>query len=151
MSTGIRDQLNADIKTAMKAGDKPRLGALRLISAAFKQHEVDKREEIDDKLAIDIMTRMSKQRRESISQYQDAGRDDLVHKEEFELALITEYLPAQLDADAIGEAVDAAISQTGAASMKDMGKVMGALNASLKGRADMSAVSAAVKSKLAGG
>ena len=138
----------ADIKTAMKAGEKDKLAALRLVSAAIKQFEVDKRETAGDGAAIDILTRMVKQRRESIDQYQNAGRDDLAAKERFELELISAYLPEQLDAAGIEAEVEKAIGDTGASSMRDMGKVMGRLNAALKGRADMAAVSAAVKARL---
>lgn len=135
----------------MKAGDKPRTAALRLISAAVKQHEVDTRSEVDDELAVELLTRMAKQRRESIAQYESAGRDDLVAQERFELDLITAYLPAQLSPAEIDQHVADAIAATGAAGIRDMGKVMGRLNAALKGRADMGAVSAAVKARLADG
>lgn len=140
----------AEIKAAMKAGEKERLGALRLASAAFKQFEVDNRAEVDDERAIELLTRMGKQRRESIAQYEAAGRTDLVDKERFELDIIAEFLPAQLDEAGIEAAVEAAIAESSAAGMRDMGKVMGLLNARLKGRADMAAVSARVKARLAG-
>lgn len=140
----------ADIKVAMKAGEKDKLAALRLISAAVKQYEVDHRSVADDTQAIELLTRMGKQRRESIAQFEAAGRDDLVAKEQFELALITDYLPAQLDSAAIEAHVIAAIESTGAAGMRDMGKVMAVLNSELKGRADMAAVSGLVKARLSG-
>ena len=150
MSTACAERLQADIKSAMKSREKSKLAALRLISAVFKQYEVDERAEVNDSVAVELLTRMAKQRRESISQYQTAERADLIEKEQFELDLITEYLPAQLSDAEIATHIDAAIAQTGAASMRDMGKVMGALNTDLKGRADMAAVSAAVKARLAG-
>ncbi|MCP5201686.1 MAG: GatB/YqeY domain-containing protein [Gammaproteobacteria bacterium] len=140
----------ADIKTAMKAGEKDRLAALRLVSAAFKQFEVDNRAEVDDERAVELLTRMGKQRRESIAQYDGAGRGDLADKERFELDIINGFLPEQLDEAAIDAAVAEAIANSGASGMRDMGKVMGLLNASLKGRADMSQVSARVKARLAG-
>ena len=150
MSGTIKDRLAADIKAAMKAGEKGKLGALRLIAAAIKQFEVDNRSAVDDARAIDILTRMGKQRRESISQFDGAGRDDLATQERFELDLIAGYLPAQLDSAAIEQHVDAAIAAAGATGPRDMGKVMAVLNAELKGRADMGAVSSLVKARLSG-
>lgn len=150
MSTEIRDRLTADVKAAMKAGEKDRLAALRLISAAFKQFEVDQRAEVDDERAVELLTRMAKQRRESIEQYDSAGRDELADKERFELDIINAYLPEQLDTAELEAHVAAAIERTGASGMRDMGKVMGVLNGELKGRADMAAVSAMVKARLAG-
>lgn len=134
----------------MKAGEKEKLAALRLMSAVVKQYEVDQRAEVNDSVAVDLLTRMAKQRRESISQYQAAGRTDLADKEQFELDLITEYLPAQLTAAEIDDHIEQAIGKVGAETMRDMGKVMGVLNTDMKGRADMAAVSAAVKARLAG-
>lgn len=150
MSTDFTTRLGADIKTAMKAGEKDKLAALRLIAAVVKQYEVDERTEVSDSVAVDLLTRMAKQRRESIQQYDNAGRDDLSAKERFELDLITTYLPSQLSEAEIAAAIDAAVAETGASGMRDMGKVMGKLNATVKGRADMAAVSAAVKARLAG-
>ena len=134
----------------MKAGEKNRLAMLRLIAAAFKQFEVDERAEVDDERAIELLTRMAKQRRESIEQYSSAGREELAAQERFELDIINAYLPAQLDAAELEAHVAAAIASTGASGMRDMGKVMGVLNGELKGRADMAAVSAMVKTRLAG-
>lgn len=148
MSEAFKERLSSDIKFAMKAGEKQKLGALRLISAAVKQYEVDNRAEIDQARVVEMLTRMSKQRRESISQFDSAGRADLVAIEQFELDLITAYLPAQLSADEIKQRVSAAIAESGATSMRDMGKVMGLLNAELKGQADMAVVSAEVKAHL---
>jgi hypothetical protein len=150
LSTETRDRLAADIKAAMKAGEKDRLAALRLIAASFKQFEVDQRAEVDDARAVELLTRMAKQRRESIEQYDNAGREELAAKERFELDIINAYLPAQLDTTELEAHVDAAIASTGASGMRDMGKVMGVLNGELKGRADMAAVSAMVKARLAG-
>ena len=134
----------------MKAGEKNRLATLRLIAAAFKQFEVDERAEVDDERAVELLTRMAKQRRESIEQYSSAGREELAAQERFELDIINAYLPAQLDAAELEAHVAAAIASTGASGMRDMGKVMGVLNGELKGRADMAAVSAMVKTRLAG-
>jgi hypothetical protein len=150
VSGSFKDRLTEDVKTAMRAGEKPKLAALRLISAAFKQYEVDHRVVLEDGAALELLTKMAKQRRESISQFQAAGRDDLVAQEEFELALILDYLPQPLSADEVEQHVADAIAATGAAGVRDMGKVMGVLNAKMKGRADMAAVSALVKGKLAG-
>lgn len=146
----FKQRLSDDVKHALKSGEKARLGGLRLIAAAVKQFEVDKRIELDDVAAIDLLTRMAKQRRESIAQFQAAARDDLVAQEQLELDLITAYLPQPLSAADIELAIDAAVSESGAAGMRDMGKVMGLLNTRLKGRADMAAVSALVKARLAG-
>jgi len=150
LSTEIRDRLAADVKAAMKAGEKDRLAALRLIAASFKQFEVDQRAEVDDARAVELLTRMAKQRRESIEQYSNAGREELAAKERFELDIVNAYLPAQLDTSELEAHVDAAIASTAASGMRDMGKVMGVLNGELKGRADMAAVSAMVKARLAG-
>ena len=132
----------------MKSGDKPRLGTIRLITAAIKQVEVDERRELSDDDILAILNRMVKQRRDSISQYEKANRQDLADQEIFELDLIQTYLPAQLSQAEITQAIDKAISDSSASSMRDMGKVMGLLNASLQGRADMSKVSGLVKQAL---
>lgn len=144
----LKARILDDIKTAMKAGDKPSLGVLRLISAAIKQREVDERIELDDTQVLAVLEKMLKQRRESIAQYQAAKRDDLVAQEEFEVAILQEYLPQPLTAAEIEEAVTKAIADTGAASIKDMGKVVGLLKGPMLGRADMAQVSALVKQKL---
>lgn len=136
------------MKDAMRAGDKPRLGVIRLILAAVKQIEVDERIELDDDRMLVVLDKMLKQRRESIKQFDDAGRDDLSTKEHFEAGVIQQYLPAQLSEDEVGGLIDAAIEQTGAASMKEMGKVMGVLKPQLQGRADMSAVSQQIRARL---
>lgn len=150
MALAFKEQLAADIKSAMKARDKQKLAALRLIAAAVKQYEVDNRVEIDEPSIIEMLTRMSKQRRESISQFESAGRADLVATEQFELELISAYLPIQLSAAEVQDKIGAAIIDSGATGMRDMGKVMGLLNADLKGLADMATVSAEVKARLSG-
>lgn len=149
MSGSFKDRLLEDVKTAMRAGEKPKLAALRLIAAAVKQYEVDHRITLEDGAALELLTKMAKQRRESISQFQSAGRDDLLTQEEFELALILGYLPQALSNEEVEQHVTDAIDATGAVAVRDMGKVMGVLNAKMKGRADMAAVSALVKAKLA--
>jgi uncharacterized protein YqeY len=148
LNAPLKDRVTADVKTALKAGDKDRVGALRLILAALKQFEIDHRTALDDATAVDVLTRMAKQRRESIAQFEAASRQDLVDKERFELDVITGYLPRQLTAEEIDNHVADAIAATGAGSMKDMGKVMARLNAELKGQADMGVVSARVKARL---
>ncbi|MEK9869326.1 MAG: GatB/YqeY domain-containing protein [Gammaproteobacteria bacterium] len=148
MSSSIYEQVSNDVKTAMKARDKDRVAALRLILAEFKRVEVDERIELDDTRVLAILDKMTKQRKDSLQQYQDAGRDDLADKESFELELIAVYLPAQMDADELATLVSAAIADTGASSMQDMGKVMGILKPQVQGRADMGQVSQLVKSQL---
>ncbi len=137
------------MKTAMRSGDKSRLQTIRLILSAVKQQEVDTREEQSDDDIIASLTKMQKQRRESISQFEQAGRKDLVDKEEQELVIISEYLPAALSDDEIDKLIAGAMTESGASSIKDMGKVMGILKPKLAGRADMGAVSAKIKSALA--
>lgn len=144
----IKASLMADIKASMKSGDKPRLGVLRLISSAVKQREVDERVETDDNAMIQILDKMAKQRRESIEQYEAAGRQDLADTEKSELQIIQGYLPAQLSGDEIETLINDAVTSSGATGIRDMGKVMGILKPQLQGRADMSAVSAQIKSKL---
>jgi uncharacterized protein YqeY len=137
-----------DVKDALRSRDKPRLATLRLITAAIKQQEVDERIELDDAQVLALLDKMCKQRRESISQYEKAARDDLIAQETSELELIQTYLPEQLGEDEIAAFIDEAMAATGAASIKDMGKVMGQLKPRLQGRADMGAVSAMIKAKL---
>jgi uncharacterized protein YqeY len=144
----IKSRLTTDIKTAMKSGDKPRLAVLRLISSAVKQREVDERLDTDDSAMIQILDKMAKQRRESIEQFESAERQDLADAEMAELAIIQDYLPAQLSDSEIDTLINDAISATGAESIRDMGKVMGTLKPQLQGRADMSAVSARIKDRL---
>jgi uncharacterized protein YqeY len=143
-----RQRVLDDIKIAMKAGDKPRLATLRLMSAAIKQKEVDERIELDEPAVIAIFDKLLKQRRESITQYSAAGRDDLVAQEQSEVDLIKTYLPTALTEAEINDIVDAAVSETSAASVKDMGKVMGLVRPKLQGRADMSIVSKMIRDRL---
>jgi len=143
-----RQRILDDIKTAMKAGDKTRLSTLRLVSAAIKQKEVDERQTIDESGTIGILTKLVKQRRESIAQYGKAGRDDLVAVEEAEIAVIDDYLPAGLEQSEIDAIVERAVNDTGAASVKDMGAVMAAVKPALQGRADMAAVSRQIRTRL---
>ena len=144
----LQQRINDDVKTAMRNKDKERLGVLRLITAAFKQKEVDERIELDDTMVLAIMNKMTKQIRDSINQFEKAGRDDLVAKEAFELKIIQEYLPAQLTEDEIGQIIAECVKASGAESAKDMGKVMGLLKPRLQGRADMGKVSGLVKQQL---
>lgn len=146
----LKERLQAEMKAALKAGDKPRLGVIRLINAAVKQREIDERIELDDVQCLAVIDKMIKQRRDSISQYQAAGRQDLADQERYEVGVCQEYLPAALEDAEIDRLIDAALSENAAASMKDMGKVMGQLKTQLQGRADMTAVSAKVKARLSG-
>lgn len=143
-----RQRILDDIKVAMKAGDKPRLATLRQMSAAIKQIEVDKRIELDEPATIAVLDKMLKQRRESIEQYQKAGRDDLIAVEQSELELIQEYMPAALSPEEVDSAIDNAIAESGASSIKDMGKVMGIVKPLLQGKTDMSVVSKTIKQRL---
>jgi uncharacterized protein YqeY len=144
----LQQRVNDDVKTAMRNKDKDRLGVLRLITAAFKQKEVDERVELDDTMVLAIMNKMTKQIRDSIDQFEKAGRDDLAAKEAFELNIIQEYLPAQLTEDEISQIIAECVADSGAESAKDMGKVMGLLKPRLQGRADMGKVSGLVKQQL---
>lgn len=144
----IKEQLNNDIKDAMRAKDKNLLTTLRLISAAVKQIEVDERIAVGEERMLVILDKMTKQRKESIAQYSKANRDDLVAQEQFELGIIAKYLPEPLSATEIEKMVAEAIQTTGAEKMSDMGKVMAQLKAPLQGRADMAQVSALIKAKL---
>ncbi|HAP05820.1 MAG TPA: glutamyl-tRNA amidotransferase [Gammaproteobacteria bacterium] len=137
-----------DMKSAMKAKDKDALKAVRMILGAIKQKEVDDRIELDDTQVLAVIQKMVKQRKDSISQFKDAGRTDLVDIEEAELVIINNYMPAQLSEAEIATAVDKAIADTGASSMQDMGKLMGVLKGQLGGKADMGTVSALIRSKL---
>jgi hypothetical protein len=138
------------MRTALKAGDKRRLGAIRLILAAVKQREVDERTELTDPEVLAVLEKMLKQRRDSISQYEQAGRTDLAEQEAFEVGVIQGYLPAALGDAEIAALIEEAIAATGAKAMADMGKVMAIVKPKIQGRADMGAVSARVKQRLAG-
>ncbi|QMT59261.1 GatB/YqeY domain-containing protein [Legionella sp. PC997] len=144
----IKERLNNDVKDAMRAKDKELLSTLRLITAAVKQVEVDERIEVDDERMLVILDKMSKQRKESIAQYEKANRNDLVAQEQFELDIIKKYLPEPLSEAEIKQMVQDAIASTGAEKMADMGKVMAILKPSLQGRADMAHVSAMIKAQL---
>lgn len=146
----LKVRITDDMKTAMRAKDAARLGTIRLLLAAIKQKEVDERVELDDAAVSSIVEKLIKQRKDSISQFQAAGRDDLVVAEQAELAVLQAYLPEQLSAAEVEAAVVAAIAEAGATSPKDMGKVMGLLKPRLAGRADMGQVSALIKTRLAG-
>jgi hypothetical protein len=144
----LKENLQADIIAAMKARETNKLATLRLLSAAIKQREVDSQTTLDDAAVIAVIEKACKQRRESIAQYQQANRLDLVEVEQYELDIISAYLPAQMSDTEINQAVADAIAQTGATSMQDMGKVMGILKGALAGKADMSKVSALIKTQL---
>ena len=148
MSSEIQARITDEVKSAMRARAKQRLGVLRLISAEFKKVEVDERVELDDQRVMEILNKMTKQRKDSLSQFESAGRYDLVQQEQYELDVINEFLPEQLDETALTSLVDGVIAATGAESMKDMGKVMSMLKSQAQGRADMAVVGALVKSKL---
>ncbi len=144
----LKDQIKEDMKSAMKAGEKDRLKVVRLIMAAVKQVEVDKRVELDDAGVLAVLNRMVKQRRDSVEQFEKGNREDLAKIERDEIAVLQDYLPEQLSADELSAMVDEVIAATGAQGMKDMGKVMGQIKSKAAGRADMGAVSAAVKERL---
>jgi uncharacterized protein YqeY len=146
----LRDRVVEDMKTAMRAGEKERLATIRLILAAIKQREVDERITLDDGQVSAAIEKMIKQRKEAIVQFEAGGRADLVAKETAEIAILQPYLPAQMSDAEIDALIAEAIASTGAASIKDMGKVMGAVKAKAQGRADMGAVSARIKQKLSG-
>ena len=144
----LKTQIQDDVKSAMRARDQKRLTALRLITSAIKQIEVDQRIELDDQAVLAVLDKMNKQRKDSLEQYNNAGRDDLAAQEQFELDLIAAYLPEALSDEAVSALITQAISDTNASSIRDMGSVMNHLRAELQGRADMKAVSTAVKAQL---
>jgi uncharacterized protein YqeY len=144
----LKNQITEDMKSAMKAGDKDRLKTVRLIMAAIKQVEVDKRVELDDAGVLSVLDKMVKQRRDSVTQFEKGDRDDLAAIEKAEIEVLAEYLPEQLSAEELAALVDEVIAATGAEGMRDMGKVMGQIKAKAAGRADMGAVSATVKERL---
>ena len=148
MASEILENVKAAMKDAMRAKEKERLATIRLIQAEFKRIEVDERIELDDDRVIAILDKMVKQRRDSISQYESAGRDELAAVEVAEIAVIQTFLPTPLTADEINAMIDAAIAETGAESMRDMGKVVGMLKGPMQGRADMAIVSKQVKDRL---
>ena len=144
----LKAQLTEDMKTAMRAKDSVSLSTIRLVNAAIKQYEVDERNEADDARVVAILTKMIKQRKDSAQIYADAGRADLADKENAEIDVLNRYMPAMMSADEIQATVAAAIADSGAAGMADMGKVMGLLKTRLAGQADMAAVSQALKTAL---
>jgi uncharacterized protein YqeY len=146
----LKDRINDELKSAMRAGDAPRRDALRLLTAAVKQKEVDDRKALTDADVIAVIDKMIKQRRDSIAQFEKGGRTDLAQKEQFEIGVLEAYMPAAMSDAEIDAAIAAAIAESGAKAPSDMGKVMGPLKAKLAGRADMGKVSARVKAKLAG-
>ncbi|MDE2139881.1 MAG: GatB/YqeY domain-containing protein [Gammaproteobacteria bacterium] len=146
----LKDRITADMKNALRAGDKPRLGVLRLMLAAIKHREVDERIHLDDAQVLTVLDKMLKQRRESIAQYEKGQRADLVAQEQAEAVVIQSYLPARLAEAELDKLIADAVQKSGAASMRDMGKVMGLLKPQVQGRADMGAVSARIKAKLGG-
>ena len=147
--SALKSRLLSDMKSSMKSGDKGRLLVIRNMLSSIKQIEVDERIDLDDARVIAVLDKMSKQRRESITQFTAAGRDDLVKVETAELEIIQEYLPEAMSDEAINTAIDEAINSSAATSIKDMGKVMGILKPRLQGRADMGKVSQLIKSRLA--
>jgi uncharacterized protein YqeY len=146
----LKDKITEDMKTAMRAKDTARLGTVRLLLAAMKQKEVDERVELTDADVLAIIDKMVKQRRESIAQFEKAARNDLAETEKAEIAVLSGYLPQQMSEAEVGQAIAAAIAESGAAGVKDMGKVMAVLKPKLAGRTDMGKVSGLVKAKLAG-
>jgi hypothetical protein len=144
----LKQRIQDDMKSAMKGGDKPRLGVIRLLMAAIKQREVDERIELDDTQILAVLDKMVKQRRDSINQYEQAGRPELADQEAFEISVLQGYLPEALSETEIAAMIREAIQATGAESVRDMGKVMGQLKPKMQGRADMGAVSALIKQLL---
>jgi uncharacterized protein YqeY len=144
----LKDRITEDMKGAMRAGEKERLGTIRLVLAAIKQREVDERITLDDGQVLAVLEKMIKQRKESIAQFESGGRADLVAKEQAELLVLQVYLPAQMSEAEIDALIAEAVAATGASSIKDMGKVMGIVKAKAQGKADMGAVSARIKQKL---
>lgn len=146
----LKERITEDMKSAMRASDKERLSTIRMVQAAIKQREVDERIALDDAQVLAVLEKMVKQRRESIAAFEQGGRADLADKEKAEIQILAAYLPEQLTEAEVDALIQAAIAETGAASMKDMGKVMGAVKAKAAGRADMGAVSARIKAALGG-
>ena len=147
---GLKARITEDMKAAMRSGEKDRLSCIRMLQAGIKQREVDERVELDDTQVLAVIDKMIKQRKESIAQFQAGNRADLVAKESADIEVLSGYLPAQLGAAELDAMVKDAIAATGAASMKDIGKVMGILKPKVQGRTDMGALSARIKSALGG-
>ena len=147
---GLKGRITDDMKAAMRSGEKERLGVIRMITAAIKQREVDERITLDDAQVLSVLDKMIKQRKESVVQFQAGNRQDLADKESAEIRLLQSYMPEQLSDAEIDALIGDAIAATGAASIKDMGKVMGIIKGKAQGRADMAAVGAKIKAKLGG-
>ena len=150
MASQLKQRIQEDVTAAMRARDKPRVSALRLVTAAIKQLEVDSRTQLDDPDVLRVLEKMLKQRRDSLRQFSDAGRQDLADQESYEIAVIESYMPEALSTEELEALIDSAIAETGANSIRDMGKVMGLLKSRVQGRADLGAVSGTVKQKLSG-
>jgi uncharacterized protein YqeY len=146
----LKERITDDMKAAMRSGEKQRLGAIRMITSAIKQREVDERITLDDAQVLSVIEKMIKQRKESVAQFQAGNRPDLADRESAEIALLQSYMPEQLSDDDLNKMISDAIAATGAASIKDMGKVMGIIKGKAQGRADMAAVGAKIKAKLGG-
>jgi len=146
----LKERITDDMKAAMRAGEKERLGVIRMITSAIKQREVDERIVLDDAQVLVVLKKMIKQRKESIAQFQAGNRQDLVDKESAEITLLQTYMPSRLSDAELDALIAEAVAATGAASIKDMGKVMGVIKAKAQGRADMAAVGAKIKAKLGG-
>jgi uncharacterized protein len=146
----LKERITEDMKAAMRSGEKEKLGVIRMITSAIKQREVDERITLDDTQVLSVLEKMIKQRKESLVQFQAGNRQDLVDKESAEITLLQGYLPAQLNGAEIDALINEAVAATGAASIKDMGKVMAIIKAKAQGRADMGAVGAKIKAKLGG-
>ncbi len=150
MASPLKQRIQEDVTATMRARDKPRLSTLRLVTAAIKQLEVDSRAQLDDPDVLRVLEKMLKQRRDSLRQFSDAGRQDLADQESYEIAVIESYMPEALTAEELQALIDAAIAEAGANSIRDMGRVMGLLKPRVQGRADLGAVSGTVKHKLSG-
>ncbi len=146
----LKERITEDMKAAMRAGEKERLGVIRMLQAAIKQREVDERITLDDAQVLAVLEKMLKQRKESVAQYEAGGRADLVAKENGEIAVLQAYMPAALSEAELDAIIASAIAQVGASSIKDIGKVMGLVKAQASGRADMGAVSARIRARLGG-
>lgn len=148
MTSGTKDRLQEDVKTALKSGDKARLGVLRMVMAAIKQREVDTRETLEDAAVLSVLEKMVKQRQDAASQFERGGREDLVAKELAEVAVIRQYLPQPLDRDAVAALIDETIAATGASALGDMGRVMAEIKQRAAGQADMAEVAKLVRARL---
>ena len=150
MADDIKQRIQDDVKSAMRARDKARLGVLRQVTAAIKQREIDERIELDDGAVSTVLDKMLKQRRDSLSQFEQAGRDDLVAQEAFEIEVIGPYMPRALDPQEVEQLITQAIAESGAEAMQDMGRVMNLIKDRAQGRVDLKTVSAAIKTRLSG-